>query len=62
MNDRKHLVSAKMKKLMVATKESRNEICDKCLLSLMFRHGLRAHSTICGAPKIKLVKDCMFLA
>jgi hypothetical protein len=61
MNDRKHLVSAEVKKLIVATKESRNEICDKCLLSLMSRHGLRSHSTICGAPKIKLAIECGYV-
>ena len=41
MNDRKHLVSAEFEKLMVATKGSRNKARDRCLLLLMFRHGLR---------------------
>ena len=41
MNDRKHLVSAEFEKLMIATKGSRNEARDRCLLLLMFRHGLR---------------------
>lgn len=41
MNDRKHLVSAEFEKLMTATKGSRNEARDRCLLLLLFRHGLR---------------------
>jgi type 1 fimbriae regulatory protein FimB len=47
MNDRKHLVSAEVEKLMAATKGSRNEARDRCLLLLMFRHGLRV-SEACG--------------
>ena len=41
MNDRKHLVSAEVDKLIAATKGNRNEARDHCLLLLMFRHGLR---------------------
>ena len=41
MNDRKHLVSAEVDKLISATKGGRNEARDRCLLLLMFRHGLR---------------------
>ncbi|MGO9017034.1 MAG: tyrosine-type recombinase/integrase [Syntrophobacteraceae bacterium] len=41
MNDRKHLVSAEVYKLLAAVKGSRNEPRDRCLLLLMFRHGLR---------------------
>jgi type 1 fimbriae regulatory protein FimB len=41
MNDRKHLVSAEVDKLIAAVKGGRNEARDRCLLILMFRHGLR---------------------
>ena len=41
MKERKHLVSAEVDKLIAATKGSRNESRDRCLLLLMFRHGLR---------------------
>jgi type 1 fimbriae regulatory protein FimB len=47
MNDRKHLVSAEVDKLITATRGSRNEIRDRCMLLLMFRHGLRV-SEACG--------------
>ena len=41
MNERKHFVSAEIERLIAATKGSRNEARDRCLLLLMFRHGLR---------------------
>ena len=47
MNDRKHLVSAEVEKLMEIAKGSRNAARDRCLLLLMFRHGLRV-SEACG--------------
>jgi type 1 fimbriae regulatory protein FimB len=47
MNDRKHLVSAEVDKLIEATKSSRNAVRDRCFLLLMFRHGLRV-SEACG--------------
>lgn len=47
MSDRKHLVSTEVDKLIAATKGSRNEARDRCLLLLMFRHGLRV-SEACG--------------
>ena len=47
MSDRKHLVSAEVQKLLDATKGRSNEIRDRCLLLLMFRHGLRV-SEACG--------------
>ena len=47
MSDRKHLVSAEVEKLLAATKGRRNEARDRCLLLLMFRHGLRV-SEACG--------------
>ena len=47
MRDRKHLVAAEVEKLMDATKGSRHAARDRCLLLLMFRHGLRV-SEACG--------------
>ncbi|MBF0098572.1 MAG: tyrosine-type recombinase/integrase [Magnetococcales bacterium] len=44
---RKHLTSLEVEKLLAATKGSRNEERDRCLLLLMFRHGLRV-SEACG--------------
>ena len=46
MSDRKHLVSAEMDRLLAATKGSRHEARDRCLLLLMFRHGLRVSEAI----------------
>lgn len=47
INDRKHLTALEMDKLLAATRGSRNEARDRCLLLLMFRHGLRV-SEACG--------------
>jgi type 1 fimbriae regulatory protein FimB len=47
MNDRRHLVSAEVEKLLEAAKGSRNAARDRCLLLLMFRHGLCV-SEACG--------------
>jgi len=47
MDERKHLVFAEIEKLMDATRGSRNAARDRCLLLLMFRHGLRV-SEACG--------------
>ena len=47
MGERKHLVFAEVEKLMEVAKGSRNAACDRCLLLLMFRHGLRV-SEACG--------------
>jgi len=40
-NDRKHITVREVEKLMAATKGSRFETRDRCLLLMMFRHGLR---------------------
>ena len=40
-SDRKHLTGHEVEQLIGATKGSRNEARDHCLLLLMFRHGLR---------------------
>lgn len=47
MQDRKHLTGHEVEKLIAATKGARNEARDRCLLLLMFRHGLRV-SEACG--------------
>jgi type 1 fimbriae regulatory protein FimB len=47
MNDRKHLTGREFDHLLGAVKGSRNEARDRCLLLLMFRHGLRV-SEACG--------------
>ena len=47
VSDRLHLTSREVERLIEATKSSRNEIRDRCLLLLMFRHGLRV-SEACG--------------
>jgi integrase len=41
MYDRKPLVSAEVDKPIAAIKGTRNSARDRCLLLLMFRHGLR---------------------
>ena len=41
MCEKKHLVFAEVEKLMEVAKGSRNAVRDRCLLLLMFQHGLR---------------------
>jgi type 1 fimbriae regulatory protein FimB len=41
-DDRKHLTTREVEKLLEAAKGSRHEVRDRCLLFMMFRHGLRA--------------------
>jgi type 1 fimbriae regulatory protein FimB len=40
-SNRKHLTSREVERLLEASKGSRNEARDRCLLLLMFRHGFR---------------------
>ncbi len=47
MNDHKHLSGREFERLLEAVKGSRNEARGRCLLLLMFRHGLRV-SEACG--------------
>lgn len=47
MSERKHLTALEVEKLLAATRGARNEARDRCLLLLMFRHGLRV-SEACG--------------
>ena len=42
MNTRKHLTQNEVARLIEATRGNRNEARDRCLLLIMFRHGLRA--------------------
>ena len=45
-DDRKHLTSREIEKLIAATKGARHEARDRCLLMLMFRHGLRVSEAL----------------
>ena len=47
MKARKHLTFSEVNRLIAATQGSRNEARDRCLVLLMFRHGLRV-SEACG--------------
>ena len=47
MNIRNHLTSAEVARLLEATRQGRHAIRDRCLVLLMFRHGLRV-SEACG--------------
>jgi type 1 fimbriae regulatory protein FimB len=50
MKARKHLTFSEVNKLIAATKGSRNEDRDRCLVLLTFRHGLRV-SEACGLKR-----------
>lgn len=43
---RKHLTRLEVEKLLAATKGARNEARDRCLILLMFRHGLRVSEAV----------------
>ena len=45
-DDRKHLTALEVEKLLAATKGTRNEARDRCLILLMFRHGLRVSEAV----------------
>jgi type 1 fimbriae regulatory protein FimB len=45
-SDRKYLTGREVERLIEATKGSRNEARDRCLLLLMFRHGLRVSEAV----------------
>ena len=47
MTDRKHLSSKEFECLLEAIRDCRNEVRDRNLILLMFRHGLR-DSEACG--------------
>ena len=55
MSDRRHLVATEVEKLLAAVKGTRNAVRDRCLLLLMFRHGLRVSRVLRAAVKITLL-------
>lgn len=59
-SDRKHLTGREVERLIEATKGSRNEARDRCLLLLMFRHGLRV-SEACGLKLDQVDTDSRIL-
>jgi type 1 fimbriae regulatory protein FimB len=53
MSDRKHLTPGEVEKLLAATKGAAQEARDRCMLLLMFRHGLRV-SEACGLKLLQV--------
>ena len=47
MDNRRYLTSREVERLITATRGSRTEARDRCLILLIFRHGLRV-SEACG--------------
>ena len=47
-SDRKHLTGREVERLIEATRGSRTEARDRCLLLLIFRHGLRVSEACSG--------------
>jgi type 1 fimbriae regulatory protein FimB len=45
-SDRKHLTGREVERLIEAARGGRNEARDRCLLLLMFRHGLRVSEAV----------------
>jgi type 1 fimbriae regulatory protein FimB len=60
MRDRTHLVAAEVQQLLDATTGARHAARDKCLLLLMFRHGLRV-SEACGLVLSQVDSDSRVL-
>ena len=53
VNERKHLSGREFERLFEAVRGSRNEVRDRCLVLLMFRHGLRV-SEACGLVLVQV--------
>ena len=45
-DEREHLTGLEVEKLLAATKGARHEARDRCLILLMFRHGLRVSEAV----------------
>lgn len=45
-DERRHLTGLEVEKLLAATKGARHEVRDRCLILLMFRHGLRVSEAV----------------
>jgi site-specific recombinase XerC len=60
MNDRKDHSGKEVERLLEAVKGSRHEIRDRCLVLLMFRHGLRLYSA-CGLVQEQVVIESRIL-
>jgi type 1 fimbriae regulatory protein FimB len=45
-DDRRHLTGLEVEKLLAATNGTRNEARDRCLILLIFRHGLRVSEAV----------------
>jgi site-specific recombinase XerC len=48
VSERKYLTQMEVEHLIAATKGSRNEARDRCMLLLIFRHGLRVSEACSG--------------
>jgi type 1 fimbriae regulatory protein FimB len=45
-DERRHLTGLEVEKLLAAVKGARHEARDRCLILLMFRHGLRVNEAV----------------
>jgi type 1 fimbriae regulatory protein FimB len=59
-DERKHLTTREVEQVIAATKGRRHEARDRCLLLLMFRHGLRV-SEACGLKLSQVDIDSQLL-